>query len=373
MVAEAYAPGVTLGAAFATLLKRILAPLGLLFIDPMHPASRRLAAPLLAAAVRMAPELTRSLLDRNRELTSAGYHVQVHIEAETSFVFLLEDGQRLPLRRDGSDYVANGRRFSAEDLAQRAESLSPNALLRPVVQDSMLPTVAYVGGPAELAYLAQSQVIYRALLGRMPVAVSRQSATIIAGRASRLMDRYDLALPDFFRGNDAVREKIARKLVPPEIESALGQARLESAEVLDCVERALDGFEPTLADAFKKSRRKVEYQFAKTERRAAREALRRDQRASADAEYLLRARVPGKASSGAALFHRAVPGAPRLGPDRYPRGPQSHAGMPRSPCRGGVNGQRVPWGTDRYSPVFREFRDAAESPLGSHTRALLKI
>jgi bacillithiol synthase len=286
MVADAYAPGVTLGAAFATLLKRILARLGLLFIDPMHPASRRLAAPLLADAVRKAPELKRSLLDRNQELTAAGYHVQVHVEAETSFVFLLEDGQRLPLRKDGSDYITNGRRLSPEDLAQRAESLSPNALLRPVVQDSMLPTVAYVGGPAELAYLAQSEVIYRALLGRMPVAVSRQSATLLDGRASRLMDRYELVLPDFFHGEDAVREKMARKLVPPELGRTLGDARLKAGEVLDRVERALAAFEPTQADAFKKSRRRVEYQFAKIERKAAREALRRDQRASSDAAYL---------------------------------------------------------------------------------------
>lgn len=286
MVAEAYAPGVTLGAAFATLLKRIVASQGLLFIDPMHPASRRLAAPLLADAVRMAPELTRSVLERNQELTAAGYHVQVHVEAQTSLVFLLENGQRLPLRRNGNEYVSNGRRLAAEDIAERAKDLSPNALLRPVVQDSMLPTAAYVGGPAELAYLAQSQVIYRELLGRMPVAVSRQSATLLDGRASRLMERYELVLPDFFRGEDAVREKMARKLVPPDLERTLGGARVQAGELLDRLERALGGFEPTLADAFQKSRRKVEYQLAKTERKAAREALRRDQRAAAGAEYL---------------------------------------------------------------------------------------
>ncbi len=77
---------------------------------------------------------------------------------------------------------------------ERAASLSPNALLRPVVQDSMLPTVAYIGGPAEIAYLAQSEALYRAILGRMPVAVPRTGFTILDQRSEKLMERYGLAL-----------------------------------------------------------------------------------------------------------------------------------------------------------------------------------
>ena len=83
---------------------------------------------------------------RGQELTAAGYHAQVHVEGHTSLVFLLEEGKRLALRRHENDYFVNGSRYSARELMERAESLSPNALLRPVVQDSMLPTVAYIGG-----------------------------------------------------------------------------------------------------------------------------------------------------------------------------------------------------------------------------------
>lgn len=293
-VAEAYAPGATLGSAFATLLKRVLASEGLLFFDPMHPASRRLAAPLLAEAVRLAPELTQRVLARNQELTAAGYHTQVHVEAQTSFVFLLENGRRLSLRREGNGYAADGRRFSADELAARAESLSPNALLRPVVQDSMFPTVAYVGGPAELAYLSQSQVIYERLLGRMPVAVSRQSATLLDARAGRVMDRYGLALPELLQDGDAVRETIAAQLVPPTLERMIGETRVEAGKLFDRLEYALAGFDPTLGAAFGKSRRKMDYQLAKSGRKTAREALRRDQRASAEAASACRLVFPEK-------------------------------------------------------------------------------
>ena len=284
LVAEAYAPGQTLGSAFATLLRRILGELAPLVFDPMHPVSRRLAAPLLADAVRAMPELTARLVERGRELAGAGYHSQVLVEAQTSLVFLLENGRRLALRRNGDAYqTSDGRRIAAAELAARAESLSPNALLRPVVQDSMLPTVAYVGGPAELAYLAQSQVIYRELLGRMPVAVPRASATLLDARSRKLFDRYNLTLPDFFQGEIAVRERIAAKLVPASLAAAIGEARVRTAEVLDGLQGVFAGFDPTLAAAFATSRRKIEYQLARTERKAARESLRRDARASAEA------------------------------------------------------------------------------------------
>ena len=294
LVEDAYAPGRTLGEAFAAILRQVLSSQGLLFFDPMHPASRRLAAPVLAKAVQSGPELSQDILARNQELTAAGYHVQVHFEAQTSLVFLLENGRRLALRRDGREYAADGRRFSAEDLAARAVDLSPNALLRPVVQDSMLPTVAYVGGPAELAYLAQSQVIYRRLSERIPVAVSRQGATLIDARSAKLMDRYGLRLPDFFAGAHAVREKIARKLVPANLERTIGETRVEAGGLLNKLGAALADFDPTLEDAFARSRRKMEYQLAKIERKAAREALRRDQRTSLDADALCGLLFPEK-------------------------------------------------------------------------------
>src|SRR5262249_9079302 len=151
---------------------------GILQIDPMLPAFRELAAPVIRSAVETAPELTERVLERNRQLAAAGYHAQVHAEEQTSFVFLLEDGKRLTLRRSGRDSVLRGRRFTTGELAQRASSLSPNALLGRVVQDSILRAGAYIGGPAETAYLAQAEVIYAAILGRMPVAVPRAGFTI---------------------------------------------------------------------------------------------------------------------------------------------------------------------------------------------------
>jgi bacillithiol biosynthesis cysteine-adding enzyme BshC len=275
LVEDAYAPGQTLGTAFARLLRQLLP--GLLYLDPMHPTSRRLAAPLLRQTIEAAPALAARLQDRDRQLTAAGYHSQVHLEAHTSLVFLLENGRRLTLDRRDHDYSA---------LRSHAEQLSPNALLRPVVQDYMLPTVAYVGGAAELAYLAQSQVIYDELRRPMPVAVPRLSATLLDAHSAKLMKRYGLALPDFFEGEEALRERIARTLVPPELTATIEDVKSQSARTLDSLGAALTAFDATLAAALDRSRRKIAWQLSKIERKAGREALRRHDRAGADAASL---------------------------------------------------------------------------------------
>jgi bacillithiol synthase len=286
VVAETYRSGSTMGKAFGDLLRRLLGRFDILQVDPMLPAFRELAAPALRAAVERSPELTERVLDRNRALAAAGYHAQVHVEPQTSFVFLLENGKRLTLRRHEAEYTLNGRRFTAEELMERAASLSPNAILRPVVQDSMLPTVAYIGGPAEIAYLAQSAVIYEALLGRMPVALPRTGFTIFDEHSNKIMQRYGLAFEDLFHGEDALRERMAARLVPP----GLNQTMQETVQTVDGavarLERAMAAFDPTLEKALGKSARKIRYQLSRMAAKAGREALRRDARATADARSL---------------------------------------------------------------------------------------
>jgi len=286
LVEVAYRSGSTMGKAFGELLRALLKDFDILQVDPMLPAFRELAAPTVRAAVESAPELTAAVLERNRQLAAAGYHAQVHVEEQTSFVFLLENGKRLTLRRHARDYVLNGRRFTTAELAGRATELSPNALLRPVVQDAILPTVACIGGPAEIAYLAQSEVLYGALLGRMPVAVPRAGFTVLDARSQKLVERYHLSIQDFFHGEEALRERISRKLVPPGLTSAMTETVAQVETAIHRLSGELGGFDPTLAVAAEHSGRKIRYQLEKIERKTGREALRRDARAAHEAASL---------------------------------------------------------------------------------------
>lgn len=286
LVEETYRPGVTMGDSFTGLLRRLLAAFDILYVDPMLPAFRELAAPALRAAVDAAPGLTARVLERNRDLAGAGYHAQVHVEEQTSLVFLLEGGKRLNLRRSGRNYVHNSRRFTSEELKERAASLSPNAILRPVIQDSMLPTVAYIGGPAEIAYLAQSEAIYSQLLGRMPVAVPRTGFTVLDARSDKLMDRYQLSITDLFQSETAFRERVASRLIPPQLSTHLLESSAAIDKTVARLHSEMRAFDPTLAQALDHSAKKIRYQLDKIARKAGREAMRREERAAKDADSL---------------------------------------------------------------------------------------
>jgi hypothetical protein len=119
--------------------------------------------------------------------------------------------------------------FTGEELVELAgrcpSCFSPNVTLRPVVQDYLLPTAAYIGGPAEIAYFAQSEAIYRTILGRMPVAVPRAGFTVLDARSQKLIARYGLSLTDFFHGDEILKERIASKLIPAGLNRVMQEMR----------------------------------------------------------------------------------------------------------------------------------------------------
>lgn len=279
MVEGAYAPGstVTMTQGFRALLRKILAGMDIPTLDPLDPGIRTIAAPFLADALSAAPELKARLLERGNELTAAGYHAQVLVEPKTSLFFVLENGERVALRRKDSEFGA---------MRDRAAEISPNALLRPVMQDYLLPTAAFIGGPGEIAYLAQSQVIYDRLLGRMPVMLARSSFTLLESRTAKLLARYKLSLPETLVHEEALKERLAAALVPSDLERSFVDTAGELDRRLSRLGEDLERFDHTMAAAFSKSRAKMTYQLEKVRRKTAREILRRDARAASDAQYL---------------------------------------------------------------------------------------
>jgi bacillithiol biosynthesis cysteine-adding enzyme BshC len=283
----AYQPGVTFGLAFRRFLQDVLSGCGLVYLDPLSPGIRQIAAPFLANAVGRLPELLGGLRKRNADLLAAGYHAQVQVEDDTSLLFLLNEGKRIPIRWNEGKFISRDRSYSTADLQAVADRLSPNALLRPVMQDFLLPTASYIGGPSEIAYMAQAEVLYSELLGRMPVIFPRNSFTLLDAKAAKLLDRYGMHLPDVLDHQEGVKSRIARRLVPEDL-SGQFQSLLSSTEhALVDLRARLSRFDPTLESASKKSTAKILYQMNRLSQKTAREALRRDERASQEARYLI--------------------------------------------------------------------------------------
>jgi bacillithiol biosynthesis cysteine-adding enzyme BshC len=304
MVERAYQPGETMGSAFARMIGELFAPWGLLLIDPMHRAVREMAAPLMREVVERMPELIDALVVRSKELLTRGYHAQVLVDAKTtSLAFLLQDGQRVALRHQ---------KLSTPELAQRAADLSPNALLRPVVQDYLLPTAAYIGGPAELAYLAQSQVLYGKLTGRQPAAFPRACFTLLDERSHKRMVRYGVNSVDLLGGEQALHDTIAARLVPERLRARLELTKNAVSSALDLLKGDLEHFDVTLAAALGTSRKKIEYQVGKIAHKTATRIMARDEQATRDTRSLNGLAFPEKHLQE--RFYSIVPFLAKFGP-----------------------------------------------------------
>ncbi len=292
LLSGCYMAGRSFASAFGKLLRELLGPDRLLTFDPLECRARELLAQPLAAVAEKVGDLARIVAARNVELAQAGYHQQVRVDDSSTLLFLLQQGERLPVRLAENGLEAGATRFDRSELVARAKDLSPAALLRPIVQDWIFPTAICVVGPSELAYLAQASAVYDFFGVEKPVWRLRASCTLLDPRARRLWARYRLRLEDFFGGREAFRELLAARVLSPEIAAITERCSAEIRAALERMSAAVAEAGGTLPRSFAKSRSKIEYQLAKIARGIAREALQRDQVAQRHADWLLRQIYP---------------------------------------------------------------------------------
>jgi bacillithiol synthase len=267
ILATAYRPGATFGLAFAHMMSALFAKRGLILLDPMDAQLHKLSAPLLIRAAAEHSELGTYLLEQSKRLEKLGYHAQVKVTDRSTLLFASVEGKRVALVRRGSGFLAGTKEFGAGQLASEIEShpesFSPNALLRPVMQDTLLPTAAYIGGPAEIAYFAQNRVLYDRLLGRTPAILPRASFTIVEPVVQRLLKRYNLSIEDVFHGRQFLRGKMERQNLPRGLAARFTAEEKKLAKMLEALRKPIGKLDSTLVGALETAQRKMLYQFGK--------------------------------------------------------------------------------------------------------------
>ena len=297
-----YRSGETLGSAFARLFAILFAECGVILLDALDPDLHAISEPIYRAAIENAAVIDDALLQRGRELESAGYHQQVKVTPSSTLVFTFRDGARTPIHRRANgvpnsfDFLIGNDRISQPDVLARIASapdqFSANVLLRPVIQDYLLPTIAYTGGSAEVAYFAQAAVVYEKLLGHVTPVIPRFSATLIEPKADRLLERYGLALPDLF--HDSLRERLAERVLPAELQSAFDRAGTNLDQCLASIRDAIAKLDATLVDAANRAGSKMQYQLEHLRASAARAEVRQSELLSRHADTLKYMLYPNK-------------------------------------------------------------------------------
>ncbi len=300
---EAYRPGESFGGSFARLFARMFGEWGIILLDPSDKEFHVVAKGLLRTAIERAPELDEALLERGKALEMAGYHQQVKVTAATTLLFEVRNGARTVVRRKANgggaaDFVVGHENVSMHQLLERIEkepeNFSPNVLFRPVVQDYLLPTLTYVGGAAEVAYFAQVGVVYEKLLGRITPVLPRFSATLVEPKVERLLTRYDLKLPDLFQGPEKVRETIAAKSLPVDLQARFSEAYASVEQSMTALRDSIGELDATLIGASDRARMSMWYQVNRLQRRAARAELLRNEVITRHADTLSNALFPNK-------------------------------------------------------------------------------
>ena len=271
---ESYRPEETFGSAFGRLMARLFAGQGIILLDPLDARLHRLAAPIYRRALEENADLTRELMARSKKLDRAGYHAQVKVTERSTLLFLNVDGQRSPIRQRAEGFVAGRKEFSAaallDAIERTPEAFSANVLLRPVVQDTLLPTAAYVGGPAEIAYFAQAEVLYRRLLGRMPAVLPRPGFTLVEPYVARLLKKYGLEVRDVLRGRQHLRARMEREFLTKALIKRFDLGEKTLRRMLGGLRGPLGRLDETLAGALGTAERKMLYQFLRLRQKAGR-------------------------------------------------------------------------------------------------------
>ncbi len=303
---ECYAPGAGWGESFARFIARLFGRFGVILLNPLCAEFHGLARGVYSRALEEAPRLRGLLGKRSSELTGAGYHAQVHVGADSTLMFAAVGGNRTAVRLPGESFNLDGRdSLSVPEMAAWVNShpldFTPSALLRPIVQDALLPTVAYIPGPSELAYFAQSQAIYAEFGRPMPVLYPRAGFTVADRHTQRLMEKYRLTLEDLWRGEEHLRRRIAA--VGVDEGAAGGQAggwsgRMDRGEddlkrFFDQLAGDVERIDPTLIDALRNAQEKMNYQVERLRGKISRAALGRSELLTRHEKTLMAHLMPG--------------------------------------------------------------------------------
>ena len=269
-----YRDGETFGSAFGKLLARLMKGRGLILLDPLDSRLHELARPVYRKAVEESQTLIADLTARDKILDKLGFHAQVKITQQSTLLFLDVNGKRQPLRRRNGGFVAGDEKFTSAELLAKIDNepqrLTPSVLLRPVLQDSLLPTAAYIGGPAEVAYMAQAQVVYRRILGHMPAILPRASFTLIEPIVLRAMKKYALDFRDALHGRQTVRRKMELNSLSRGLSAKFSRDDKGLKRILGSYRAPLGKMDKSLPAALDTVERKMLYQFEKLRGKAGR-------------------------------------------------------------------------------------------------------
>ena len=267
---SAYAPGITMSDAFARVLDRLLGDLGLVVFECSDRAAKPMASGIFAHEISH-PGRTWALAgEAGQRLAAAGYYAQVDASSQNGAALFRLDGSRTPVEAPpGSQLAVEAR--------TRPETFSPNVLLRPIVQDAIFPTVCYVSGPNELAYLGQLRRVYEHFGVPMPLMYPRASATILDSAAARFFEKHDLPFEALQARDEGALNRLLAASLPESVDHALKEAEESIQQKMAAIIASVPAIDATLEGAAKSTLGKLQHDLSNLRGKVISAAKKRDE------------------------------------------------------------------------------------------------
>jgi bacillithiol biosynthesis cysteine-adding enzyme BshC len=283
MLAElrrAYTPAAGMAEAFGRWMEHVLGHRGLVVFDSSDPASKPLVSQVFRRELSMPGQTGKLSALAGSDLTARGYHAQVHQHDQGVALFHLDGGRRAIRQQDGG-FLVGDEPYAAAALVQQATEqpagFSPNVLLRPVVQDTLFPTVCYVAGPNELAYLGQLRGVYQHFGVPMPLMYPRATATILDSAALRFLTKYKLPLEALQPQDEAALNELLKAQIPAAVEESFSEAERTIEKQMERVIQAIPALDPTLEGAARSTLERMQRDLQTLHGKMIQAAKRRDE------------------------------------------------------------------------------------------------
>jgi bacillithiol biosynthesis cysteine-adding enzyme BshC len=276
----AYHPGVGIADAFARWLESVLGPHGLIVFESADPAAKPLVSDIFKRELA-APGRTAALAAAAGDvLAGRGHTPQVTPTPDSVSLFHLDGGRR-PIKHQGGAFLIGDERHSEAELsAEAARSpgrFSPNVLLRPIVQDTLFPTIAYVSGPSELAYLGQLGGVYEYFGVPMPLMYPRAMATLVDSATARFLAKYNLGIQELQAEDESALNRLLESQLPQSVESAMKEAEENIRRSIQRVIDVMPALDSTLAGAARTMLGKMEHELRSLHSKMIHAAKKRDE------------------------------------------------------------------------------------------------
>lgn len=279
-IRQAYRPGHSMVEAFGRCLESVLGHHGLVVFDSSDPAAKSLVRHVFAHELTHPGETAQLASKAGQRLVAAGYHAQVTPPEGAVSLFYLNTG-RESVRFSGSRATVGDRKTSlaalVEEVERAPEHFSPNVLLRPIVQDTLFPSICYVAGPNELAYLGQLRDVYTHFNVPMPLMHQRATATIVDSATLRFLARYELPLEALQPQNEAALNQLLQDQLPPTVEQALNSVSSVVDEHMARVAAAVPQIDPTLEGTVQSTLTRMQHDLRTLNNKVIQAAKRRDE------------------------------------------------------------------------------------------------